>query len=129
MFTLEQIKAAHSKVKSGADFPAYIQELIGLGLIRYTQFVSDGHTLYIGKNNYSIQSDARYPAFTISDNADTEGLKENLKIHQQGGTNYMTFCEQAAAAGVETWIVDMEKMTCTYYDKNGRAMLEEKIPA
>lgn len=28
MFTLDQIKAAHNKVKSGADFPAYIQDLI-----------------------------------------------------------------------------------------------------
>jgi hypothetical protein len=28
MFTITQIKEAHSKVKSGADFPAYIQGLI-----------------------------------------------------------------------------------------------------
>lgn len=129
MFTLEQIKAAHAKVKSGADFPSYIQELIKLGLLRYTQFVNDGHTVYVGKDDYTIQSDAKYPAFTISTNADAERLKQDLKIHQQGGTNYMTFCEQAAAAGVETWIVDMHNMTCTYYDKNGNEMLAEKIPA
>lgn len=28
MFILDQIKAAHSKVKSGGDFPTYIQDLI-----------------------------------------------------------------------------------------------------
>ena len=128
MFTLEQIKAAHAKVKSGADFPSYIQELIGLGLIRYTQYVNDGHTVYVGKNKYTIQSDAKYPAFTIANEADNEKLKHDLKIHQQGGTNYMTFCEHAATAGVEMWVVDMEKMTCTYYDKTGSEMLEEKIP-
>ena len=27
MFTENQIKETHSKVKSGADFPAYIQDL------------------------------------------------------------------------------------------------------
>jgi hypothetical protein len=27
MFTLEQIEFAHSKVKSGADFPKFIQEI------------------------------------------------------------------------------------------------------
>ena len=27
MFTLEQIKQAHSQVESGADFPSYIQEI------------------------------------------------------------------------------------------------------
>lgn len=128
MFTLEQIKAAHAKVKSGADFPAYIQELIGLGLLRYTQYVSDGHTVYIGKNDYTIQSDAKYPALTVANESNAEKLKAELKVHQQGGTNYMTFCEQAAAAGVEIWIVDMVNMTCTYYDKAGSTMLTETIP-
>jgi len=128
MFTLEQIKAAHVKVKSGADFPAYIQELIGLGLTQYTQFVSDGHTVYKGKDNYTIQSDAKYPAFTISNQSDIEKLKSDLKVHQQGGTSYMIFCEQAAAAGVEKWTTDMTKMTCTYYDKAGNNMLTETIP-
>ena len=28
MFTVEQINKAHEKVKSGADFPKYIQEII-----------------------------------------------------------------------------------------------------
>lgn len=32
MFTVEQIKTAHSKVKSGADFPAYIQDIKKLGV-------------------------------------------------------------------------------------------------
>lgn len=45
MFTFEQIKVAQSKVKSGADFPAYIHELKLIGLLSYTQFVSDGHTI------------------------------------------------------------------------------------
>jgi len=128
MFTLEQIKAAHAKVKSGADFPSYINELIGLGLMEYTQFVSDGHAIYSGKNNYSVQSEAKYPAFKIADIADSAKLKQDLKIHQQGDTNYMTFCEQAAGAGVEKWLVDMDKMTCTYYDKQDGNILTEAIP-
>ena len=35
MFTVEQIKAAHSKVQSGADFPAYIREIKELGVTHY----------------------------------------------------------------------------------------------
>ncbi|MGF7024877.1 MULTISPECIES: DUF1398 domain-containing protein [Sphingobacterium] len=31
MFTIEQIEAAHSNVKSGADFPAYIRDIKKLG--------------------------------------------------------------------------------------------------
>ena len=32
MFTVEQIQEAHSKVKSGADFPKYIQDIKKLGV-------------------------------------------------------------------------------------------------
>lgn len=41
MFTIEQIKAAHSKVKSGADFPSYIREIKQLGVTGYEVSVSD----------------------------------------------------------------------------------------
>ncbi len=44
MFILDQIEAAHSKVKSGADFPEYIKELKQFGVTSYETFVSDGHT-------------------------------------------------------------------------------------
>ena len=33
MFTAEQIITAHSKVKSGADFPNYIKDIKALGVI------------------------------------------------------------------------------------------------
>ena len=46
MFTLDQIKAAHSQVKSGADFPKYIQDIGKLGVLKYEHFVADGHTTY-----------------------------------------------------------------------------------
>jgi hypothetical protein len=42
MFTVEQIKTAHGKVKSGADFPAYIQDIKKLGVTSYETFVTDG---------------------------------------------------------------------------------------
>jgi hypothetical protein len=37
MFTIEQIKQAHVKVKSGADFPAYIKYLKQLGVRYYAK--------------------------------------------------------------------------------------------
>ena len=32
MFTLDQIREAHSRVKSGADFPKYARELTEMGV-------------------------------------------------------------------------------------------------
>ena len=56
MFTIEQIKAAHSKVKSGADFPGYIQDIKRLGVNAFETWVIDSHTEYFGKDGYHIRS-------------------------------------------------------------------------
>lgn len=128
MFTIDQIKEAHSKVKSGADFPNYIQELIKLGVEKYESFVLDGHALFFGKNNFKIQSDPKYPALKIAEQSNKEQFQSDLKAHQQGKTNYPTFCGDCSKSGIEKWIVDLQNMTCTYYDKSGQSMLMENIP-
>lgn len=128
MFTIEQIKTAHSKVKSGADFPSYIQEIKTLGVTAYEHFVSDGHIQYYGTNDFVLSAEAKWAPITISDLSSTEKLKQALVIHQQGQTNYPTFCKQSAEAGVEKWIVDLTKMICTYYDKANHQMVVEIIP-
>lgn len=128
MFTIEQIKNAHSKVKSGADFPNYIQELIKLGVTEYICYVNDGHTEYFSKNNYKIKSDSKYGVLNVSETSDINKFKSYLKMHQQGQTDYLTFCQHSAETGVEKWVVDTEKMTCIYYDKSNNTMLKEDIP-
>jgi hypothetical protein len=50
MFTVEQIELAHEKVKSGADFPKYIQEIKALGVKGIETWVKDSHTEYFGEN-------------------------------------------------------------------------------
>lgn len=49
MFTTQQIEQAHEKVKSGADFPKYIQEIKGFGVQSFITFVKDSHTEYFGQ--------------------------------------------------------------------------------
>jgi len=128
MFTLDQVKAAHSKVKSGADFPAYIQDLIKLGVISYSTYVIDGHAEYFGDNDYTVKSEGKYSFLTVLEKSDKETFINRLKMHQQGQTDYMTFCNDCANTGVEMWMVDSKELTCTYYDISGKKMWEEKIP-
>jgi uncharacterized protein YbcV (DUF1398 family) len=128
-FTLEQIKQAHSKVKSGADFPAYIQDLIKLGVMGYETFVTDGHTVFQGKNGFAITSEPKYDTLEINAISNKIQFVKDLKHHQQGGSNYLSFCNQSAANGVEKWKVDTIKRTCTYYDLSGNEMLLEHIPS
>ena len=128
MFTIEQINAAHSKVKSGADFPFYVQEMKSLGVLFYEHFVSDGHIKYHGSDNFILFAEAKWAFVEVAEKGNIESLKHSLLIHQQGQTDYLTFCRQAAEAGVEKWIVDTQHMTCIYYDKSQNKMLVEEIP-
>lgn len=128
MFTAEQIKAAHSKVKSGADFPSYIKEIKGLGVTHYEAYVSDGHIDYHGANNYTAKVLKKYEPLTIADSVNTETFKDELFAHQQGKTDYLAFIKMCAETGIEKWEIRMDKMTCTYFDKAGNEILTEQIP-
>lgn len=128
MFTVEQIKAAHSRVKSGADFPKYIQEIRQLGVIAFETWVVDSHTEYFGKGGYQTTSKPMYENLVIMCNSDKEKFNHYLKIHQQGKTDYFTFCKDCAETGIEKWLVCLDAMTCTYYDKAGNVILVEQIP-
>ncbi|TRX07935.1 DUF1398 domain-containing protein [Flavobacterium gawalongense] len=129
MFTTAQIKEAHSKVKSGADFPAYIQDLIELGVKGYDTFVNDGHVEYFGEDNFRAAATDTYSSITVAASANKERFIEFLVMHQDGQTDYLTFCNHAAQCGIARWSVNIIEMTCTYFDKLGSAILIEKIPA
>lgn len=128
MFTIEAIKAAHAKVKSGADFPTYIRDIKQLGVLSYTTYVSDGHADYNGSNNFSLSSPSKYSALTVDDVCQSDTFKAKLKAHQQGETDYPTFCSDCAKCGIEKWVMDLNNMTCTYYDKAGNEILAEQVP-
>ncbi|HTO35890.1 MAG TPA: DUF1398 family protein [Flavobacterium sp.] len=128
MFTIEQIQNVHSKVKSGADFPAYIQDLKKLGVTHYETFVSDGHTNYYGANDYKITSPAKYETLIVAETSDGRQFKIDLKAHQNGKTDYPTFCNDASKSGIEKWSVCMDEMNCIYFDKARNKILTEEIP-
>jgi uncharacterized protein YbcV (DUF1398 family) len=128
MFTVEQIKAAHSKVKSGADFPAYVKEIKTLGVTHYEAYVTDGHIDYHGADGHTVKVPAKYAPLVIADNSDREQFKRELVAHQQGKTDFLTFIKMCSTVGIEKWVIRMDQMTCTYYDKSGNEMLVEVIP-
>ena len=128
MFTLQQIQDAHAQVKSGADFPRYMQDLIALGVTSFETFVFDNHTLYYGNDGYTIRSEGFTETLTLSDKCNIDQFKADLKSHQQGNTDYVTFLRDCAKSGIEKWIVVMDEMTCAYYDALGTTLLEESIP-
>ncbi len=128
MFTVEQIKTAHSKVKSGADFPAYIQDIKKLGVTFYETYVTDGHTDYFGIHNFKMTAPPKYDKLKVADTSNSSQFKIELKEHQQGKTDFLTFIRMCAECGIEKWAVSLDKMTCSYYDKEKKEILVEEIP-
>ena len=128
MFTVEQIEKAHSKIKSGAEFPKYIREIKEIGVTAFETWVADSHTEYFGKENFRTKSKPKYAEITIADSSDKNKFQEYLKIHQKGATDYFTFCKHCAETGIEKWIVNLDEMTCTYYDKAQTQILIEMVP-
>lgn len=128
MFTVEQIEFAHGKVKSGADFPNYIQEIKKIGVLSFETWVFDSHTEYFGENGFQTHSRPKYENLKIADISDKDKFRAYLKIHQRGETDYFTFCNHCAETGIERWNVNLEKMICTYYDKAGNEVLVEIVP-
>jgi len=128
MFSLHQIKQASARVQSGADFPEFVQDLVKIGVTEYVTFVRDGHTVYFGEEDFSIQSEEIYDPILVTSETNKEKFMDYLKDHQQGLTDYRAFCKKAAEVGVDRWDVDMNEMTCTYYNKLGEKVLVETIP-
>ena len=128
MFTLEQIEKIHSKVKSGKDFPQYVKNLEEIGISYYNIYVEDGHAEYYGREGEYLISPASYPILEIAENGDADILKEALRIHQAGKTDYLTFCKDAAQAGVALWKTDVLNLKVTYFDKTENEIVSEVIP-
>lgn len=128
MFTIDQIKEAFAKIKTGADFPNYIQDLIILGVKGYDTLVADGHTEYYGVNNFTVITEEKYDQIKITSTVNKELFIQFLVMHQDGQTDYLPFCHQAAQCGIAKWRIDIVEMTCTYFDLEENAVVIEKIP-
>lgn len=126
-FTIKQIKQAHNKVKSGADFLAYIRDIQQIGVVSYETYVVDGHSEYLGKDYNVVISQSEYTTLTIAALVHLNTFEIDLHKHQHGETDYMTFCKDCAKSGIAKWTIDIIQGTCTYYDKVGEIILVESI--
>ncbi|HEU4607510.1 MAG TPA: DUF1398 family protein, partial [Chitinophagaceae bacterium] len=65
---------------------------------------------------------------TIQRKSDSDQFRADLLAHQQGKTDYASFCRDCAKSGIEKWQVSLSRMTCAYYDLEGKEVLVEQIP-
>jgi uncharacterized protein YbcV (DUF1398 family) len=128
MFTKEQIETAHSKVKSGADFPKYVREIKSIGVKSHEVVLIDGTWIFKGADEQVVQFKRGIENVYVSPKPSPEKFKQILSSHQKWETDYPTFCIEAGETGVERWISDFEHMTVTYLASNGNVIDIEPIP-
>jgi len=128
-FNIDEIKAEHQKVKSGADFPNYIQAIKRLGVSHYVAYVKDGNTEYFDPEHNSLETGAKYGAKNIAEDVNLDEFKLRLKLHQEGRTDYPTFCKDCAENGIKGWKMDLTNLTCSYFDVSGTEVLIEQVPS
>ena len=109
MFTTNQTKDAHAKVKIGANFPAYVQGLIQLGIKKYDTYAGDAHSIYLGENDLSTASEDKYSLVAVAAANHETTFRHYLKIHQQGEIDDPKFCQYASVTGIYKWTVDLQK--------------------
>ena len=126
-FTLEQILAAHAQVKTGADFPRYAKALQEMGVSHYEFRLRDGGTVYYGIEGQKVVRPG-VRKLEVADEGNADLLIARVKIHQAGGSDFPTLCGEAAAAGVDRWVTDLEGKEVRYYDVRGNVLLQEGIP-
>jgi uncharacterized protein YbcV (DUF1398 family) len=127
MFTLEQISDLHSRLGRADTLADYVRGLHAIGIVKYDSYLTDGHTEYFGKHNEKVVSPAEHEKLSVAENGNKENLLHHLKLHEQRKTTYIEMSKGLAESGIEKWTVDSRKMTMTFCDRAGNALLVEKL--
>lgn len=127
MFTLEQITHAHERLGQAATLPDYVRALNALGVARYTSHVCDGHSEFVGLDGSTLTSPAVHETLTIAQMSNRDQFLGHLHRHNRQETTHIEMSRGLAESGIEKWTVDTTRMTITFYDKAGNAMLREAL--
>jgi uncharacterized protein YbcV (DUF1398 family) len=127
MFTIEQINDIHDKLGNANTLLEYVSALKAIGVEKYDSYLTDGHSVYFGKDGHTVMSPPAHEKQSIAETSNRENFLKHLKLHEQGKTSYVEMSQGLADTGIEKWTVDTSKTTMIFYDKAGSEMLVEQI--
>ncbi|WP_272158093.1 DUF1398 family protein [Streptococcus sp. HN38] len=128
MFTLEAINQGHVQF-TGPDFPKLIAYFKDLSMVENTVDIQSGQVTYRSQTGQTLEKQGYQATVPVSDQANLDQFVTILRNHQAGQTDFLTFCQETAEAGIYKWVTDLEAMTCSYVDKVEQPVFVEAVPS
>lgn len=126
-FTLSEIQQAHQQY-TGVDFPKLFKEFKDMGMTYNIVNIQDGTATYVHQSEDDIVTSSVKSNHPVAPSSNQSIVQDVLTRHQQGQTDFETFCDEMAEAGIYKWHIDIQAGTCTYIDLKEQAIISELTP-
>lgn len=126
-FTLSEIQQAHRQF-TGVDFPKLFKAFKDMGMTYNIVNIQDGTATYVHQSEDDIVTSSVKSNHPVAPSSNQSIVQDVLTRHQQGQTDFETFCNEMAEAGIYKWHIDIQAGTCTYIDLKEQAIISELIP-
>lgn len=126
-FKLSAIQQAHQQF-TGVDFPKLFKAFKDMGMTYNIVNIQDGTATYVHQSEDDIVTSSVKSNHPVAPSSNQSIVQDVLTRHQQGQTDFETFCGEMAQAGIYKWHIDIQAGTCTYIDLQEQAIISELIP-
>ncbi|HCY8359358.1 TPA: DUF1398 family protein [Staphylococcus aureus] len=126
-FTLSEIQQAHQQF-TGVDFPKLFKAFKDMVMTYNIVNIQDGTATYVHQSEDDIVTLSVKSNHPVAPSSNQSIVQDVLTRHQQGQTDFETFCNEMAEAGIYKWHIDIQAGTCTYIDLKEQAIISELIP-
>ncbi|HDI7471037.1 TPA: DUF1398 family protein [Staphylococcus aureus] len=126
-FTLSEIQQAHQQF-TGVDFPKLFKAFKDMGMTYNIVNIQDGTATYVHQSEDDIVTSSVKSNHPVAPSSNQSIVQDVLTRHQQGQTDFETFCNEMAEAGIYKWHIYIQAGTCTYIDLKEQAIISELIP-
>jgi uncharacterized protein YbcV (DUF1398 family) len=125
--TEELVETVEARSK-GQPYPYLVKNLKQVGIVNYIIKVANRKRTYTNLNGSTLIIPGDYPVVEPAESFDLEAVKAALKRTQEGITDYPTFLREIGAAGIHTYVADLQGMKVIYQGPNSEYEYEESIP-
>ncbi|HEA6672345.1 TPA: DUF1398 family protein [Staphylococcus aureus] len=126
-FKLSAIQQAHQQF-TGVDFPKLFKAFKDMGMTYNIVNIQDDTATYVHQSEDDIVTSSVKSNHPVAPSSNQSIVQDVLTRHQQGQTDFETFCDEMAQAGIYKWHIDIQAGTCTYIDLQEQAIISELIP-